>query len=334
MKAGKISESVLKRSVLKHCKIKHPGVLQGAGLGRDCQLVSTDKKMVVSCSVHPTAIDSLLKVRFSLEHAVNNLACSGSLPVSVMLVLLLPMETEERTIKEIMAEAETVCGELGIQIAGGHTEMTQAVSQPVLSVTALGMLDDEPLSVDRVRPGMDVLVAGTVAREGTGLLLAANEKKLKKYFPLDFVEEARKIGQDISILPLALCAKEFGAVALHDASIGGIFGALWELCEGAKAGLEAQMRKIPIRQETIEICEYFGKNPYCLLSGGALLIVTADGENMEQRLRRQGFAASVIGKVTSGNDRILRNGEEKRYLDRPVQDEIYRTCENSDGQPF
>ena len=34
--------------------------------------------------------------------------------------------------------------------------------------------------------------------------------------------------------------------------------------------------------------------------------------------------AAVIGKVTSGNDRIIHNSEEDRFLGLPEQDEIYR----------
>ena len=323
MRTGKISESVLKRSVLKQCKVKNPAVIQGAGIGRDCAVFLAGEKRVVSCSVHPSVLDSTLKIRYSLEHAINNLACSGCMPVSVMLSLLLPLDFEEERLKSIMEEADFVCREFGIQISGGHTEATGAVNQPVLSVTALGVLKKNLIKAADICPGLDVLVLGAIGREGTTLLVNREEEALKRRFPLGFVEEARQLGASISVVREAIAVGELGACALHDVSQGGIFGALWEMCEGANVGLEADLRRIPIRQETIEVCEYLGKNPYCLLSGGALLAVVSDGKYMVQELHKQGIEAVVIGRTTSGNGRILHNGEEIRYLERPTQDQIF-----------
>lgn len=335
MKTGKISESVLKRSVLKQCTGTHPAVLHGAESGGDCAVILTAEKSAVSCSVHPAMLDTIKKVRFAVEHAVNNLGCSGAEPTAALLTVLLPREAEEALLKEIMREAEAVCKELKIQIAGGHTEVNPAVKLPVLTVTALGTVDagraadagtdaDAVLCAKNALPGMDLLVAGTIGREGTALLAWAHEEELKKRFPVTFVEQAKSFGKSISILQAARIAKDCGAAALHDASQGGIFGALWELCEGAKCGLTAELRKIPIRQETIEICEYFGCHPYCLLSGGALLIAAPDGRRVEMELAGHGIPAAIIGKLTESNDRILINGEERRFLDRPAQDEIWK----------
>lgn len=51
-------------------------------------------------------------------------------------------------------------------------------------------------------------------------------------------------------------------------SEGGIFGALWEMADGAGIGLDVALKRIPIQQETVEICEFFGVNPYQMLSTG------------------------------------------------------------------
>ena len=87
-------------------------------------------------------------------------------------------------------------------------------------------------------------------------------------------------------------------------------------------GLFADLRKIPVRQETIEICERFDLNPYKLFSEGSILVGTLKGEELVQYCSDQGIPAAVIGKTVKGNDRILRSGENVRYLERPSQDEI------------
>ena len=109
---------------------------------------------------------------------------------------------------------------------------------------------------------------------------------------------------------------------------GGIFTALWRLAEEAGAGLEADLRKIPIRQETVEICEYFDINPYNALSGGSLLAAVPDGASLVDKLGREGISAAMIGRLTDGNDRILWNDGSKRYLDRPQREEMYKVYEN------
>ena len=88
------------------------------------------------------------------------------------------------------------------------------------------------------------------------------------------------------------------------------------------------MKKISILQETIEVCEHFRLNP---ISDGYLqevfLAVTDNGEVLADALNNQGITAAVIGHTTDNNDKILRNGEEMRYIDRPAPDEILKSLQ-------
>ena len=92
-----------------------------------------------------------------------------------------------------------------------------------------------------------------------------------------FLDKAAKYIDYLSIRSEAAVAAKSGVAAMHDLSEGGVFGALWELGQCSGVGLEIDLKKIPIRQETIEICEFFDLNPYKLLSGGSLLLAAADG---------------------------------------------------------
>ena len=84
------------------------------------------------------------------------------------------------------------------------------------------------------------------------------------------------------------------------------------------------MKRIPVRQETIEICEFFGLNPYELISGGSLLMAADDGAELVRELAKIGVPATVIGKIRSGNDRVVINEDERRFLEPPKPDEIYK----------
>jgi hydrogenase maturation factor len=103
---------------------------------------------------------------------------------------------------------------------------------------------------------------------------------------------------------------------------GGFFTGLWELSKMTGCGLEADLQAVPILQETIEITDYFGINPYVMRSAGSLLIAARNGEKTLQYLRKEGFMAARIGKLRAGRDKIIHNGEDVRYLDRPQTDSL------------
>ena len=138
------------------------------------------------------------------------------------------------------------------------------------------------------------------------------------------MEAARAFDVCDAIREAARACIHFGVSAMHDVSQGGVVGALWEMAECAGVGLEVGLKKIPIRQETIEITEFFDCNPYQLYGQGALLAGTDRGDALVTELQNRGIRAAVIGRTTSENGRLIRNGEEVRYLDRPAQDELWR----------
>jgi len=111
---------------------------------------------------------------------------------------------------------------------------------------------------------------------------------------------------------------------MHDVTEGGIFGALWELGEASGVGIDVDLKKIPIRQETVELCEFYDLNPYQLISSGVMLMVTEKANELVEALGRNNIPAAVIGRITSGNDRVVRNEDEKRFLSPPKSDELYK----------
>ena len=173
-------------------------------------------------------------------------------------------------------------------------------------------------------PGQDVIVSKWIGLEGTSLLAHRYRDGLLSRYPVYLVDEATRFDRYLSVLPEAAAAVAAGVCAMHDASEGGIFAALWELAERAGVGLTIDMRKLPLRQETVEVCEYCNVNPYELLSGGSLVMTAEDGPGLVAALKERQIPAVIVGKVTDSNDRLLLNGDEVRYMDRPKTDELYR----------
>lgn len=321
MRTGKVSENVLKRSILKRCKSRKEDMVQGPGVGRDCAIFHVEEKNLCVTSIETVAADCVKKVKYVISHAVNNLICGGAQPLAVSISVMLPEDTEEGLLREIMDMADGCCVEMGIALSGGHTEVSCGVRVPIVTASALGMAAGQ---LSGIRGGLDLVMTGFAGMEGTAILAMAREAELLKKFPLDLVASAKCFDEHLFLGEEGRIATECGAAALHDISQGGVFGALWELCERNGIGMEAELKKIPLKQETVEICEVFGLNPYCLLSGGALLAAVEDGQQLVMELAKAGIPSVLIGRTTDKKDKVLLNGEECRFLEKPAQDEIYK----------
>lgn len=328
MKIGKVSESVLKRSVLKQIKVNQDSeIIGGAAVGADCAVFSFSQKergKMTAC-VQEAAVAGKADMERLLHRTANSLACAGAIPIAAMISLVLPETVEEAQIKDWMSEAQRVCHLLGMEIAGGQTNVWRDVKKAHAAVTGLGIAaGDKTLFPGGAKPGQDIVVSKWIGLEGTAMAAQYGADRMTARYPLFLIEEACGFGKYMSVLPEAKVAYEYGVSAMHDLSEGGIFRALWEVAESAGAGLRVDLKKIPLRQETVEVCEFFQLNPYELLSGGSLMMVAENGEELVNTLAKSRIPAAVIGKITAGNDRIVINEEETRFLDRPRTDEIYK----------
>ena len=328
MKIGKLPEPVLIRSVLKQVKHRREEILMGPSVGVDCAAleVGADEVLVMSSDPITGTVQDIGS--HCIHITANDLAASGAEPLGVMLTVMLPDTVEEPEIRKMVQDAEAVCSRLNMEIFGGHTEITNVVNQPVISVTGVGKIKkSELLSPARIRPGQDVIVTKWIGLEATTILAKERTEHLLRRFSPDFVRTAKEFDQYLSVVPDARAVREAGVTAMHDITEGGVFGALWEMAEAGGVGLEVDLKAIPIRQETVEICEYFGVNPYLIMSSGSMMIVADDGRYVVDCLEKAGIHGTVVGRTTGGNDRLLRNGQEVRYLDRPQADELYRALE-------
>ena len=99
--------------------------------------------------------------------------------------------------------------------------------------------------------------------------------------------------------------------AVCQAGSGGILAALWELSEILHTGLETDMQAISIRQETVEICEFYRLNPYQMASAGSFLIVTEDAQAVIEILEKAGRERKAWGHKSAE-----RAGDHKRRRDK------------------
>jgi hydrogenase maturation factor len=325
MNLGKVSEAVLKRSVLNQIGHRREEVLVGPAIGEDCSVLAIKEDEVLVLSTDPITGTVQDIGTFAVHITANDIASNGAEVIGIMLTILLPDKTEESQLRTAMQDMEAACRQLNIEIIGGHTEITKAVNQPIVTVTGVGkMKRSEMIKTAGAKPGQEIVMTKWAGLEGTAIIASAKGKELRAKYNQSFIDGAKKLIDFISVVPEARIARDCKVTSMHDVTEGGIFGALWEIGAASKVGLEVDLKKILLKQETVEICEFYDVNPYMLISSGCMLIVADQANYLVERLKEGGIAAAVIGRITEGNDRVIINEDEKRFLEPPKSDELYK----------
>lgn len=327
MRTGKLAEPVRKRSVLRQLKNSKAAPKQQYGTDRIFSGECGDQLMVT------VAPDRILGFEGKPEKQVvavsNSLEAAGVRNGTVLVQALLPKSYEEPELQNDMRQICTAASFLGLSVQAGQTEVSSDVKAAQYLMTGNGVRTGLP---PQFAPGQALVLTKWIALGGTAALALRYTQELHSRFPFSMVDEAADFQNLMSVKKEAGAVLEKDREAAYALAQGGIFAALWELAEHAGVGLEIDLKRIPVRQETVELCEYFDVNPYELYSAGALLIGTYDAQALTGRLLAAGISAAVIGQITDGNDRIIRNGEDCRFLDRPKQDEWCRLAERLENE--
>lgn len=183
--------------------------------------------------------------------------------------------------------------------------------------------------IEKITPGQDIVMTGFIALEGTARLAKEQRERLLKTLPEELLDEAEGFLKYLTRVPEAAVAIQHGATAMLTVGDGGIMTALWKLAGYSGTGMRVGMREIPVKQETIEICEVLEVNPYHLLSGGCALLTADNGHRLCADLKELGYAAAVIGHITADNDKAIINGDSLGFINRPQTDEYIRFHETS-----
>ena len=346
MKCGKLTESIYERSVIKVVKAnstENRKFYDGAGLGADCAVLTGSRASgsadevcagIVSGQAMASGRDKRVIVRAYLAAANHVIArCANGEVLGLHyahanITVVVPEKMREIKVRNMIEAASVQAEETGIPILSCNVRVLQSVTEPIVTCMVNAGLENKGESKliflkKKALAGEDIVMTKWLGLEGTAVVAQDSYEKLCGRYPKDIVEEAAEFYRYLSVVPEAATAVKSGASYLHVVREGGVFGALWELAAANGVGLVADLKRIPVRQETIEVCEFFDLNPYELLAGGSLLIVTPNGGELVHALEQSGVPAAVIGRTTQGNDRIIRHGEEARFLEPANGDQIY-----------
>jgi len=294
-------------------------------IGIDVGVSKTKGKYLVSSSDPITGT----KVRMGW-HAVNvsanDVATSGIMPDVLNIVALFPSKTNAITIQSVMSEINRTAFDLGITVAGGHTEITPFLKRPIITVTAIGSGNKFVTAAD-ARAFDSILMTKTAGIEGTSIL--AKLSKVKELLPQNVTRRGNLLIKDLSIMKEANSAFRTGNVhAMHDVTEGGVLGAVYEMSVASNLGFEIFESSIPVDESTAAICSKLSINPLKLIGSGSLLIACSkrSSEIIAGRLRSIGVECNTIGRfLPLRKGRFLQIGRKRvSVTDISIQDELWK----------
>jgi hydrogenase maturation factor len=271
MPAGKVAPSLL-AELLAGLRPHPPELRLGPAVGEDACAIDVPAGTLVAAT-DPITLTGEQLGRFAVLVNANDVAVMGVRPRWFLATVLLPPGSSASQLRELFTTMRRSLDDVGAHLVGGHTEVTEAVSQPVIVGQMLGLAEDGRfVSTGGVRPGDVVVQVGPVPVEGAAVLAAEASDRLDRLDPA-VVRQARSALTDpgISVVEAALLAAGQGAVAMHDPTEGGLAAGLHELAAASGVALAVDRRAVLWFAPGRAICDALGVDPWATLASGCLL---------------------------------------------------------------
>jgi len=302
---GKLPNELLGR-FLDEFQVDDESIRICPGVGEDCAVVETGEASLIALKTDPITYATDEIGYYSVVVNANDIAVMGATPRWFLTTLLLPLGICAADVREIMRQLHAAALRLGITVCGGHSEITDAVTRPVIAGQMVGSLEGEAVDKRNMAPGDKILFTKRLAVEGVSIIAREMPDRLREAGVEEAViKRAREFLHDpgISIIEEAAAALGAGGVtAMHDVTEGGLATALSELSSAAGRGIRVAADRVPVYPETDTICRAAGIDPRGLIGSGSLLVACRSdaARPVIEAIHAAGIEACCIGDVSDG----------------------------------
>jgi hydrogenase maturation factor len=326
---GKLDKKVFDEVILPKLGRRDKNLLIPPIHGVDAAAIRISRDAVMVVAEDPTFGMPVLMPFFgwAIVHiCASDVAVLGAKPRYMLISLLLPPNTLIETFKMVWNQINDECKKLGISIVGGHTGVYPGIGYPLnggcVMIGFCRKRDLRPAS--NAKAGDVLLITKGVAIEAAGILAYQAEEELKKIYGSEFVEDAKKLFFQMSVVEDALTSARY-CHAMHDATEGGLINAVYEMAEASNLGVIVYEKDIIIPEPAEKICAYFEIDPLISISEGTL-VIAAPKKNIgmiRKALRKKNITSAVIGEFTESKEKILirKDGSEEKI--KPVENDPF-----------
>lgn len=338
LRPGKLPAAML-AELLGTITHRDPRVVFGPGIGRDAAVIDIGGGRLLVAKTDPVTFASDLIGWYAVNVNANDIACMGARPAWLLATALLPPGAPDGLPAQIFRQLTDACTGLGIELVGGHTEVTIGIDRPIVVGAMLGEASrDEIVLGESAQPGDRVLLTKGIAIEGTALLARECAPLLQQRgVSADTIARAGGMLFEPGISVVADAREVCAATrprAMHDPTEGGLATALQELAQLIGATLRVDLGGVRVFDETRSICGALGLDPLGLLASGALLAVVSseDCDRLAGRLTNMKIGCQVIGAIEAGPARVILGAEDAATpLPQFARDELARFFDEVQG---
>ncbi len=322
MKEGKLDFDDLRNIILNNKTIKRNEVKVRNDVGEDCSIIDFgDCEGIFSTDPITGANKNVGKLAVHVN--CNDIASSGGEPIGILVTILAPTSSSIEEINTVMHEIDEEAAKVGVEIIGGHTEVTSAVNKMVISVTVIGKnKKGKSIKTAGAQLGDEIIVTKAMGLEGTYILINDYEERVKQILSKEEIDLGKSLIDRISVLEEGKIGGEFGVNSMHDITEGGLLGGLFEVAMASDKGFKIFKDKIPMFDITKKVCEEFQIDPLRLISSGSMLITTKNGEELIKKLNDKGIEGSIIGTICEKDGILVENNKEIK-VKPPKRDELF-----------
>jgi HAD superfamily hydrolase (TIGR01509 family) len=319
LSGGKLPNKFLEE-FLDQFDFNDPSILIRPNVGEDFAAVDVNNEEVLILKTDPITFATDSIGSYAVLVNANDIATSGAVPRWFLTTLFFPRGITAFDIWKVMHELKTVCQKWNITLCGGHTEITDAVTRPVVTGLMAGTVSKKDLIDKRhMKSGDKILLTKGIAVEGTAIIAREFEVKLKRLGMSESeIETCKQFLSQISILKEAQIAASFkGVSAMHDITEGGLSTAVEELSVAGRHRVRIEMDKIPVYPQTQRVCQLLGIHPLGLIGSGSLLICCRQNccERLTEKIRAAGLHTACIGEVLQEGRgiEVIQDGESAEW---------------------
>jgi hydrogenase expression/formation protein HypE len=322
MKEGKLDFDDLRNLILNNKTIKRNEVKVRNDVGEDCAVIDFgDCEGIFSTDPITGANENVGKLAVHIN--CNDIASTGGEPIGILVTILAPTSSNLEEINKVMNEIDEEAAKIGVEIIGGHTEVTSAVNKMVISVTVIGKnLKGKSIKTAGAKLGDDIIVTKALGLEGTYILVNDYEERIQKVLSKEEIELGKSLINKISVLEEGRIGGNFEVNSMHDITEGGLLGGLFEVAMASNKGFKIFKDKIPVLDITKKVCKEFKIDPLRLISSGSMLITTERGNELIKELRKNGIDASIIGTISEKGG-VLVDKDKELNVEPPKRDELF-----------
>ena len=325
---GKIDREFFASRIATRLGASREDVRKGPAHGVDFGVIDVGEQALATATDPVSILPALGFERaglFAVRIVLADVAVSGLAPSHLSVSFSLPPAMTDEEFGAVWSAIDEECRDLGVAVVTGHTARYEGCSFPwVGAATALAVGDpDDIVYPDGAQPGDRLLITKGPAVEATGLFASLFPEQID--LPAETLATAQERLGDVETTRDALVAARAGNVsAMHDATEGGVLGALHEMAASAGVRIAVDSEAVPFQPAVRETCEALSMDPWRATTAGSLLLAVPpeDVDAVVAALDSRGTPVGVAGRIEAGEGVVL-DGEETEPPDGDASWPVY-----------